>query len=167
MMKKLKIVLVLLCVPLITAAVHKFYVSTTKVEYVQEKQSVQIITKLFIDDIEDVLQERYYPSLSLATQRETKEVQDLLKKYILQKFTITIDGKEAQITYLGREYDVDMVKIFMEIKDISAFNTIEIENKILFEISNEQQNIIHVKKNTIKKSLILDRDNPNGLLNFE
>ncbi|MCB0457472.1 MAG: DUF6702 family protein [Flavobacteriaceae bacterium] len=160
-------IILLLIIPILTAAnVHKFYVSTTKVEYVQEKQSLQIITKLFIDDIEDVLQERYNTSLGLATQKEAKEAEAFLKKYALQKFKIWVDGKEASITYVGREYEVDVVKIYLESEDISEFKNIEIENKMLFEISPEQQNIIHVKNKDSKKSLILDKENPKGLLNF-
>ncbi|MEZ4778422.1 MAG: DUF6702 family protein [Flavobacteriaceae bacterium] len=165
-MKFSKIILLLIIPFLTAAAAHKFYVSTTSVEYVKEKQSVQIITKLFIDDIEDVLQERYNPSLSLATQKETKEAEIFLKKYVFQKFKIWVDNKETSISYVGREYDVDVVKIYLEINGVSEFNTIEIENKMLFEISPEQQNIIHVKNKDRKKSLILDPDNPKGLLNF-
>lgn len=168
MMKKMKILGVLLVLPLLLAATtHKFYVSTTKVEYVQEKQSVQIISKLFIDDIEDVLQERYNPSLSLATKKETPDVAEYLKKYILQKFKITIEGKDAPISFVGHEYDVDVVKIYLEINNVSVFKNIEIENKLLFEISTKQQNIIHIKAEGVKKSLILDIDNPKGLLNFD
>jgi hypothetical protein len=168
MVKKFKVLLLVLVLPcLMAAGVHKFYVSTTKVEYKEDKKSLQIITKLFIDDIEDVLQERYNPSISLATKKETKAAEDFLKKYVLQKFIVTIDGKEVPLRYIGREYEIDVVKIYLEANDVSDFKTIEVENKILFEISPSQQNIVHVKSRGEKKSLLIDKDNPKGLLNFD
>ncbi|MEZ4859500.1 MAG: DUF6702 family protein [Flavobacteriaceae bacterium] len=167
MVKKIKILLLVFILPcLVAAGGHKFYVSTTKIEYKEDKKTLQIITKLFIDDIEDVLQERYHPEISLATNKETKVAEDFLKKYVLQKFKITIDGKETLLTYIGREYDVDVVKIYLEATEINTLKTLQVENKILFEISPDQQNIVHVKIEDKKKSLILDKDNPNGLLNF-
>ncbi len=168
MVKKFKVLLFVMVLPcLMAAGVHKFYVSTTKVEYKEDKKSLQIITKLFIDDIEDVLQERYSPSIRLATKKETKASEDFLKKYVLQKFIVTIDGKDIPLTYIGREYDIDVVKIYLEAKEVSNFEAIEIENKILFEISPNQQNIVHVKSHGEKKSLLIDKDNPKGLLNFD
>lgn len=163
-----KIFIVLISVTVLTAASdHKFYVSTTKVEYKEDIKSIQIITKLFIDDIEDVLQERYDPSISLDTKKETKEAETFLKKYVLQKLKIEVDGEEIQLNYIGREYDIDLVKIYLEATDINRFKDLEIENKILFEISPDQQNIIHIKSHGKKRSLLLDKDNPNGLLNFK
>ena len=46
-------------------------------------------------------------------------------------------------------------------------NTIEIENIILMYQYDEQQNIIHFRNKKRRKSLILDKDNPKGVLNFD
>ena len=37
---------------------HKYYVSITQVEYVQEKESVQIIIQMFTEDLEKLIHER-------------------------------------------------------------------------------------------------------------
>ena len=34
---------------------HKFYVSTSVAEFVQEKKSIQVISQIFIDDLENAL----------------------------------------------------------------------------------------------------------------
>ena len=70
-MKLRLIALVIMLSPvLMSSGAHKFYVSITKVEFSEEAQSVQIITKLFIDDIEATLQKRYDPNVSLDTKKE-------------------------------------------------------------------------------------------------
>ena len=166
-MKFLKITLLLLVVPLIMSlTIHKFYVSTTKVEFVKEKQTVQVITKIFIEDVEQALQARYSPSISLDSPKETASDIEYLKKYVFQKLKISINGNPVTFKYIGKEYDIDIVNMYFEIENISEVKTIEIENKILFDMFPEQQNIIHFKTSESRKSLVLDRDNPKGMLNF-
>ncbi|MGK0428186.1 MAG: hypothetical protein ACJAUR_002304 [Ulvibacter sp.] len=166
-MKFIKIILLVFLFPLITGSTeHKFYVSITKIEYVAESESLQIITQFFIDDIEEVLQKRYRPDVSLGTTKETEEDVVLLEKYILQKLKISVNGAPVALDYLGIEYDIDLVKSFIEVAGVKEFKSVEIEFKALTEIFTEQQNIIHFKTSEKRKSLILDIDNPKGVLNF-
>ena len=167
-MKFLKITLLVLLFPFIIGSIdHKFYVSITKIEYVAESESLQIITQLFLDDIEEVLRKRYRPDVSLGTPKETEADVALLQEYILQKLKISVNGTPVALNYLGREYDIDMVKSFIEVTGVKEFNSIEVEFNALTELFSEQQNIIHLKTAKRRKSLILDRDNPKGVLNFD
>ncbi|PKA82292.1 hypothetical protein ATE92_0420 [Ulvibacter sp. MAR_2010_11] len=167
-MNLLRIATLLLLFTIVTAAsAHKFYVSITKIEYVQEKQSVQIITKIFIDDLEDVLQQRYKPTISLATQNETAEDLAYMKQYILQKLQIEVNGKPATPKFIGSEYETDVVKVYLEITGVQNLKTLEIENYLLLDMFDEQQNIVHLKTSKSRRSLVLDKDNPKGVLNFD
>lgn len=164
-MKIFRIVVFGLIITLFTSwTIHKFYVSTTKIEYVEKIQSVQIISKIFIDDLEEVLRKRYDESLVLGPENETKE--DLVKHYLMQKLKITINGTPASLEFIGKEYEIDVVKLYFEINNVRDFNTIEIENMLLFELSNEQKNIIHFKAGKTKRSLVLTKENTKVMLNF-
>lgn len=166
-MKYFRISLLLLIFPLISAtSAHKFYVSITKIEYVKEKKSLQIITKIFTDDIEDALQQRYHLSISLDTKKETEAADEYVQKYIIQKLNIKVNGKPVQLNYIGKEYDVDMLVAYIEVANITDLKSLEVENKILMEMFPEQQNIIHLKTPNSRKSLMLDKDEPNGVLKF-
>lgn len=166
-MKYFKIFILLIAFPLMSGApAHKFYVSITKIEYVKQKNSLQIIAKIFTDDLEDALQQRYDSSILLAGKNESPKVDELLENYLFQKINIKVNGKPVMLKYIGKEYDVDMVVSYIEVKDIKELKTIEIENKVLTEIFSDQQNIIHLKTPKSRRSLILDRDEPSGLLNF-
>jgi len=167
-MKFLKFALVLVLFPLIAASTdHKFYVSTTNVEYAVESKSIQMISKIFIEDIEDALQQRYSPDVSLDTKKETPQDLELLKKYVKQKFIVYVNGAEVEYEFLGHEYELDIVKCYLEIENISELHTIEFENKILMDLFDDQKNIIHVKTPNSRRSIVLDVDNPKGLLNFD
>ena len=167
-MKQIKIIFFLLCFPLLICSTsHKFYVSTTNIEYVKEKESVQIITKIFTEDLEQALQARYSESISLDSKKEGEIDVNYLKKYLQQKIKMVINGKPVTLIYIGKEYDIDIVKIYYEIENISEFKTLEIENNVLFDMFPEQQNIIHLTTTTNKRSFILDKPNPKGVLNFQ
>jgi len=165
-MKIFRVLLIALVFSIVTASTaHKFYVSTTKIEYVEQQQSVQIISKIFIDDLEEVLRKRYDESIVLDSKDESE--QDFVKRYLLQKLQITINGIPATLEYIGKEYEIDVIKVYFEINDIIELNTIEIENIVLFDLFEEQQNIIHLKTGESRRSLVLNKENPKGMLNFD
>ena len=145
---------------------HKFYVSTTKVEYVKERKSIQIISRIFVEDLEQVLQERYSSRVQLDPKKETDLDQSYLLNYISQKLKFKINEKEAQLIYIGKEYDIDILNIYFEIEDVDSLESIRIENKILIDLFPEQQNIIHFSNEKNKRNLILDKNHSTGLLKF-
>ncbi len=166
-MKYLKITLLIIVLPLMSmSTAHKFYVSITKVEYIEEEKSVQIIAKIFTEDLEKTLRERYSADIHLDSKKETKKDAEYIQMYLLKKLKININGTPTIIEYLGKEYENDVVKVYMEIQNVSELKSFEIENKTLMDMFDEQQNIIHFKKNKLRKSLMLDADNPKAVLNL-
>ena len=148
------------------AANHKFYASTTRIEYVPQEQSVQIITEIFTDDIQQALSERNLRDVHLDSKKQTQEDILLLQHYVFKKLTIFVNGTKQGYDYIGLQYDLDRVKLYLEITNVSSFEQVEIENKILFDAFEDQQNIIHVTTPESRRSLVLDKENPKGLLKF-
>ncbi|MCB0374307.1 MAG: hypothetical protein KDD04_00135 [Sinomicrobium sp.] len=170
-MKQLKkyILIFIIVLPLPAfVAVHKFYLSVTQIEYAGNEQSLQIISRIFIDDLEKILEERYGINPELATKNEMKNSDDFIKKYLSYHFKLSINGKNRPFTYIGREYENDIVKCYMEVDavDISAVKDITVENTILFDAFEEQKNIVHFKINNKRKSFVLSKENDKGLLNL-
>ena len=145
---------------------HKFYVSTTNMEYNIQATSLEIICTLFTDDLEAVLRQRYDPKIKLDHGDNRTQNEIYIKKYVLRKLSLLADQKQVPLEYIGLAYENDQVKIYVEGREVNDFNTLFVSNKILFDLSSEQQNIIHVKHRAQRKSLLLFNENPNGLLNF-
>jgi diacylglycerol kinase family enzyme len=143
-------------------SLHKYYVSVTDVEYVAQKQVVQIISRLFVDDFEKVLKERYEQPIQLADNSSRIYVE----KYFSKKMLVTINGKVESIKLIGTEIEDDMLHCYFEIENISNIKTIQITNKLFFEMFYNQQNITHLKVNDRKKSFLCIKDNSKGLLKF-
>lgn len=149
------------------SAVHKYYVSVTQVEYVEEKESIQIISRIFIDDFESVLRERYDESITLATGKEEKMEDYYIERYLKDKINIQINGQSVPINFIGKEYDVDIVKCYLEIEGVKHVKTFDITNRVLFDMFEDQQNIVKTKINSKQKSTILITQRDNLVLKFD
>lgn len=145
---------------------HKYYVSITKIEYVKERESLQIISRIFIDDFETLLKQRYDESLVLNSKFNEDQVDEYIKDYILSKLKIKINERNANVLFLGKEYDEDVVQCFLEIENVKEIKTFEIKNKVLFDSFSEQKNIVRTNINGKNKSFILIPENNRGMLNF-
>ncbi|UBZ05765.1 hypothetical protein LDL76_10325 [Salegentibacter mishustinae] len=145
---------------------HEFYLSVTEIEYNNEKQSLQIITRVFIDDFEDVLNERYGADLQLSEEAEEGAVAENISKYLKQKLRLQVNGEELQLNYLGKEYDADQLILYIEVEDLAPFKKIEVTNEILTDLFDDQKNVVHVKVNDKTKSLLLMRQQETEKLTF-
>lgn len=169
MKNAIKVSILFLIIPLLSSfTAHKFYLSVTEINYSEKDTSIQLLSRIFIDDLEELLNDRYEIDLNLTASNELKDAEDYIERYIKSKILLKIDGKDVSYNFLGKEYDNDVIKCYLEIDniDINNVKTIEIENKLLFENFEEQQNIVHFKFKRKKKSFILIKENDKGLLNF-
>ncbi|MFY0712848.1 peptidase E [Seonamhaeicola sp. NFXS20] len=156
-----------LIIPLIAfTSIHKYYISVTQIEYVEEEKSVQIISRIFIDDLENVLRKRYNNSIIIDDSQYVKETNIYIEKYLRNKLKIKINGEEANFKFVGKEYNLDIVKCYLEIKNIESITSFEISNKVLFDMFEDQQNIIKTNINSKQKSFILVSQNDTVVLNF-
>jgi hypothetical protein len=168
-MKIFKKSIILLLVPLFAfSATHKFYVSVTNVVYSKKDDALQITSRIFIDDIEAVFNERYDIEYKLADEKEVDESLAYLQKYLRTKLEVSVNGQVRPHQYIGKKIDNDVVIVFLEVPEIDLSNTktIEVSNKILMDLFDEQQNIVHLKINDLKKSYVLTKENAKGVLNL-
>ncbi|WP_452223296.1 DUF6702 family protein [Lacinutrix chionoecetis] len=147
-------------------SVHKYYVSITKIEYVEEKQSVQIITRIFTDDFERLLKERYNNNIVLASKQDETAIDNLIEKYLLSRFKISINDKTSKLNFIGKEYDEDVVQCYLEIENVKDIKSFSVENSTLFDLFSDQKNIVRTFINGKHKSFILIPENDKGMLNF-
>ena len=166
-MKFIKPFLFVLIIPLFAfTSLHKYYISVTQVNFIEEKQSVQITTRIFIDDFESLLRERYDESITLAGKDEPNTTDIYIDRYLKEKLKIKINAKDANLIFIGKEYDVDIMKCYLEIEGVNSIESIEIKNRVLFDLYEDQQNIIKTKINSKQKSFILISQNDKAVLNF-
>lgn len=137
---------------------HKYYLSLTEVNYKEKTSSLQIITNVFMDDIELALNKDFNIDLQLTTKNELENNDIYFKKYLNKKLLFKINDTLKKFNYIGKEYDGDLVFFYLEVENIKSINSLEISNKILTSHFSEQKNIIKSNINNSKKSFILNKE---------
>jgi len=165
-MTSLKVLLLALVFPLVSAVAHKYYVSVTQIEYVKSKQTLQIITRIDVADLELALRERYDPSLTLTKAGEKASVNAFLKTYLEAKLDIKINTRDTNFDFVGKEYDNDQVICYLEINKVASIKTLEISNKVLFDKFSDQRNVLKIKINSERFNLVCAVRDDTQYLNF-
>lgn len=166
-MHKYKLVLLILVISFLSFnTLHKYYVSVTEIEYISEQKSLQIISRVFIDDFESTLRNRYDERLTLAVDNEDELVNYYTERYLKEKLKITINGEPIQFNFIGKEYEDDLMLSYLEAVNLNEISTIEVVNRVLFETFPDQKNIVRFKINSTNKSILLVKENDKGLLNL-
>ncbi len=145
---------------------HKFYVSIYQVNYVPQKKMLQITSRIFIDDLNNALEQRFKKKTHVGESNETPEDVALLKTYLTEHFSIVVNNQKKSINYLSKELEGNVVICYFNCKDIAKISAIEIRNSALIEWNNEQQNIIQTTIYDKKQSLLLKEGELSGVLKF-
>jgi len=167
-MNMFKKALLILLLPFLAFTVHKFYVSVTNINYSEQDDALQITSRIFIDDLENVLFERYDFKAQLATDDESDQADEYVEKYFRTKFVVKLNGKYVDYIFLGKKYDNDIIICYLELPgiDLPKLASIEIQNEVLTDLFEEQQNVVHFKIKGTKKSFVLIKENNKGMLNL-
>ena len=139
---------------------HDYYVSTTQLEYISEKDVIQITIKIFKDDIESVISQKN----QTISDSDLIQINRKLNEYIIEKFRISVNNDNMILDFIGKEYKKDMIQIYYEVKLVEKIKKIIIENNLLFDLIDNQQNIIHFKNENFRKSFLFTKNNSKSIL---
>jgi len=142
-------------------AQHKFYLSVSKLNYNQSEEAFQLVTRVFIDDLELALKTRYGVALGLDTEAEQKVLaQSTIDRYLNSMLSLRVNGLEVALDFVGYTYEADQVLLLVEFKrpDTSPVARVEFRNRLLTDVFDEQQNLVHLNVLTFKKSRVLSRE---------
>ncbi|MCI4671381.1 MAG: hypothetical protein MRZ79_24785 [Bacteroidia bacterium] len=146
---------------------HPFHLSTTEIFFNQDQKTLEISLKLFVDDLDDGLEKAGFGKMDLGTSKENENADIFLYKYLLDNFELAVDNKPRKFSFIGKEYEKgNVVWCYLEVKGVKRMSSLYLRNHILTEVFSDQQNIVHVKKDSKTKSLRLRKDKDSGEIMF-
>lgn len=140
---------------------HKFYLSVSKVNYSEEDKALQMVSRVFIDDLELALNKRYGVALALDTEAEQKALaQKTISRYLTRMLQLRVNNELVESQFIGYTYEADQILLLVEFKSItfSTSTNIEFQNRLLTDVFDEQQNLVHFTLPSFKKSVVLSRE---------
>lgn len=144
--------------------IHEFYVSLSEIRYNTKTECFEVSMRIFPDDLDRALLERSGIHTQLASELEHKNADSLLMVYLLENFTLRVNGEELGLEYLGKEAESDAIWCYLESSNVAAPETIEIYSAILTDYFPDQVNIIQVYHGKWNRGLLLNRNETAGKL---
>ena len=162
----IKPVLCLLLLVLSAAGLHPLHVSVTEINYDEKDRALEMMVRIFADDLETTLRKRYNePTLDILNPG-SRSVDQMMTEYLTEKVSVAVDGKRQTLKYLGNERDGDAFIFYVEIPRVKKWKTIAVANSVLTEVFDDQSNLVHVTNGGTVRSLRLNKGNPEGNLSF-
>ncbi len=136
---------------------HKFHVSKCLIEYQVQEKSLQISLHIFIDDLEIALENLGATNLHLCTAKENPKSEEYLFKYLKEKFKVEINRQPVDFQWIGKEISDDLAGVwcYMEVSNVEKFNSLQVANKVLLDIFDDQKNIVRIKGPNGKEGFLM------------
>ena len=150
-----KLLLILAIFPVLSTSEvkHPLHVSTTEVNFNAKEKSLEVSCRIYTDDFEAILAKQYKTKTDLSKPALHKVMDELVKKYITTHLQFTVNGKNATANYIGFEKDDEATSVYLELTNVVTFQKINVSNSILYDLFDDQMNVMHVVKDGIRKSV--------------
>ncbi|GAA4850358.1 hypothetical protein GCM10023331_38760 [Algivirga pacifica] len=139
---------------------HPIHISVTDMRYNKENKTLELIHKVFIDDLEAAVVQSGGPNLRLNTQYEHENSAQWVYDYIEQNFTVLVNGDPKSSTYIGHEFADNSISIYREVEKVKRVRTIDIEANIFTKVFPDQKNMVHLVFEDFKESKMGTTEEP-------
>lgn len=157
-----------LCLHMASMCLHPLHVSVTEIAFDEDEKELEIIVRIFTDDLEKVIQQQQGKTyLDLLHPPGGKTTDDLVRAYLAAHFSVSLDGKIQMQHFLGHELDGQAMICYVQVAKVRKWKTLEVMNNVLMEKYDDQSNIVHVTVGKEIKSVRLVPDNFTKKISFE
>lgn len=135
-----------------TRAKHPYHVGSVEINYNQKSKTFEITGRFFLDDLENGLNTKYGKSLHFNDPKFTAQLNESLKNYAAEYFKLKANNKFLNVNYVGYEEDHESVNFYLESEKIEAPKKVEAAVSFLYNLFDDQINIVHIIVNGERKS---------------
>jgi hypothetical protein len=134
------------------ATPHPLYVSVTEINHNATEKSLEISIKTFPDDLEQILEKNNKVQLDILSAKDKARFDQYIPAYISKNLSLTVDGKQLSLSYVGFEVEKEAAFCYFEVKNVSSIKKLDVQNSILYDFNDTEMNIVHAIVNGNRKS---------------
>lgn len=149
----------------ISAITHPLYVSMTDVTYNNSTKNLEISVRVFTDDFEVALRKHTTAKVDLTNPANEKFINEMINQYIQQNLQVKAGDKFLVMQYVGYEIQQESAWIYFELPLKVSPQSLSFVNKLMYDFSEKQINLIHVKLGSTESTL--KRSYPETLFSFQ
>lgn len=147
---------------------HPVHLSVTEITYSEKDKALQIISRIFIDDLElSIQRDLKDENIDLLNPKSPVTTDQLLSAYLPKHLKVKVDGKQQKLNFIASEVEDLAILCYVEITGIKKLKTVEVLNDVIMETHTDQSNLVHVTYKEKVKSIRLVRTEPVKVVSFE
>lgn len=135
-----------------------------QVSYVTNKKRIEITARLFVDDLNVVLEKKYNKKTALGLPTEAAEDEVLLKKYLSEHVIFKVNGVKTSFQFVSKELESNVLVCYLKIADVPKLSALDIQNDVFIDQFSDQQNLVQSTIYGEKKSILLTNSTVFGKL---
>lgn len=133
-------------------AKHPYHVGSVEINYSQKSKTFEVTGRFFLDDLEDALSKKYGKPLHFNDPKYKTQLNEALKSYCNEYFKLKTNNKFLNIDFVGYEEDHESVNIYLESEITDNPKKVEAAVSFLYNLFDDQLNIVHIIVNGDRKS---------------
>jgi uncharacterized protein DUF6702 len=150
----LSLLIACLCFAAPESFAHKYHTSVTRLEYNAEERSAEITIQTFTDDLEAILTKRAGRTIRLDASKDSGR---LVLDYLQSAFELKVDGAKLELEWVGLEMKGGTAWLYVLTKLPGSLSKASLLNALLFDLFEDQVNIVNVLNSGKKRSLVFRR----------
>lgn len=135
-----------------TEVKHPYHVGSVEINYNQKSKTFEITGRFFLDDLENALNNKYGKSLHFNDPKFKTQLNEALKNYSSEYFKLKGNNKFLNVNFVGYEEDHESVNVYLESEKIDNPKKVEAAVSFLYNLFDDQINIVHIIVNGNRKS---------------
>ncbi|WP_326980969.1 DUF6702 family protein [Chryseobacterium sp. MYb264] len=131
---------------------HPYHVGSVEINYNYKSKSFEITGRFFLDDLENGLAKKYGKPFHFNDPKYKNQLNEALKNYAEEYLKVKSDNQFLKVNYIGYEEDSESVNVYLETETSKAPKKVEVAASFLYNLFDDQINIIHIIVDGKRKS---------------
>ena len=121
-------------------SIHPIYISVVEIN--SKDNNLEIVFKIFRDDLEDGIKNNLGKNVSIDSQYKVDLNNKIIQEYLNAVTSIKVNNEKKELLFLNFILENERIKVNTKINNNSIIDTIEIYNEILIDVFSNQKNVI-------------------------
>ena len=121
-------------------SIHPIYISVIEIN--SQDNNLEIVFKIFRDDLEDGIKNNLGKNVSIDTQSKLELNNKIIQEYLNAVSSIKVNDEKKEFFFSDILLENERIKINAKISNNFSIDRIEIYNEILIDVFSNQKNVI-------------------------
>ena len=121
-------------------SIHAIYISVVEIN--SKNNNLEIVFKIFRDDLEDGIKNNLGKNVSIDSQYKVDLNNKIIQEYLNAVTSIKLNNEKKELLFLNFILENERIKVNTKINNNSIIDKIEIHNEILIDVFSNQKNVI-------------------------